>query len=191
MRRNVVLLLVTALFVGVIGVPGAGAVKPEVYNEFAFEVGPYPWEDLAGDVISCKDGVRWFGADPDFTVLHKLYVEGVHKHSLIKGGDVLKHQTWVGGTDYLINSATDEMLSGKWHVTDMHLSDPDETEDLSRTTIRGLHWHIVVPGYGTVFLEAGQLVFDFRLLPDDPFVAFNGRSDVGAFAHDAVCAALS
>ena len=190
MRRSGVLLVVTALLVGVIGLPGASAAKPEVVDEFSGNFGPYPWEDLAGDVISCKDGVRWFGEAPDFTVLHQLYVEGVHKHSLIQGGDVMKHQTWVGGTDYLINSETEEMITGKWHNTDMHLTTPDEEEDLTRTTIRGLLWHIVVPGYGTVFIEAGQLVLDFRL-PGDPFVAFNGRSDVGAFEYDAVCAALS
>lgn len=190
MRRPVVMMVVVALLVGAVGVPAAGAAKPEVVDEFSGHFGPYPWEDLAGDVISCKDGVRWFGENPDFIVLHELFVEGVHKHSLIKGGDVMKHQTWVGGTDYLINSETGDMVTGKWHNTDMVLTTADEEEDLTPLTIQGLLWHIVAPGYGTVFLEAGQLVLDFSL-PGDPFVAFHGRSDVGAFAYDAVCAALS
>lgn len=190
MRRGGILLVVTALLVGVIGLPGASAAKPEVVDEFEFTDGPYPWEDLAGDVISCKDGARSFDEAPDFTVLHQLFGEGVHKHSLIKGGDVLKHQTWIGGTDYLINSETGEMVTGKWHNTDMILTTPDEEEVFSTLTIQGLLWHIVAPGYGTVFIEAGQLVLDFSL-PGDPFVAFHGRSDVGSFEYDAVCAALS
>ncbi len=189
MKRVVMSLVVVALFLGVVGLPGAGAAKPDEFP-FDFAAGPYPWEDLSGAEIACKDGARSFDADPDFIVLHQIMGEGLHRHFATKGGNVIKHQTAVGGTDYLINSETGEAISGRFHVTDMERTTPDE-QPLSELAIHGLHWHLVVPGHGTVFLEAGTLTFDFSLLPDDPFVSFNGRSDVGAFAFDGVCAALS
>ncbi len=189
LKRIIVLMAVTSMFVGVVGPPGAGAAKPDEFP-FEFADGPYPWDDLTGAEIACKDGVRSFEADPDFIVLHQVMGEGVHKHFLTKGGEVVKHQTWIGGTDYLINSETGEAISGHFNVMDIERTTLD-VEPLSEFSVHGLGWHVVVPGYGTVFLEAGTLTLDFSLLPDNPFVSFNGRSDLGAFEYDAVCASLS
>lgn len=191
MRRYAVLLIVMGLLL-VIGVPGAGAAQPEIEEFGPFEFGPEPWRDINGDRVECKDGVRHTGGEgADFAVLHSGSIQGVHKHFAVKGGELIKHQTWVGGTDWLHNSEDNsKVLTGSWHVTDMERTTL-AGEPVGALKAQGQHWHITVPGYGTVFLEAGQIVLDFSLLPNNPFVRFNGRTDVGSSTFDAVCAALS
>lgn len=189
MRRSSVFAVVTSLVL-LLGVPGAGAVPPEVDEFGPFVFGPDLWFDINGEPVACKDGVRHHGADADFYILQQTEVEGTHKHFVTKGGAVIKHQTWVGGTDWLINSADEsKYVMGDWHVTDFERT-TRFGEPLGQFTVRGLGWHIVAPGHGSIFMEAGQLVLDFSL-PGDPFVAFHGKSDFGAQEYDAVCAALS
>lgn len=188
MRKLLVVAVGVGLLVGLVASPVL-ADKPEVVFEIDFADGPYPWSDLADEVIRCKDGVRHFGDDADFTVLHQIAGHFEDKHFLIKGGTVVRHEGSVSGTDYLINSEDEsKMITGKFHTKNQQYSAPGEQPD--GALIRGLDWHMVAPGFGTVFIQAGRLELDFTL-PGDPFVSFSGRSDLGAFEYDAVCEALS
>ncbi len=191
MRRSLVFVVAVTMFLAVVGVPSVGAAKPEVIDEFEFMDGPYPWRDLSGEVVTCKDGA-WNpgGVDSDFTVLHSIVGSVVHTHTTIRNGAAEKHQTWVSGTDYLTNSGDDsKVASGDFNVMDLQFVDLATGEE-TPLKIHGLGWHVVAPGFGTVFIEAGTLTLDFSL-PGDPFVSFTGTSDVGAFEYDAVCEALS
>ncbi len=81
------------------------------------------------------------------------------------------------------------MVSGKWGQSDVSITPEGEGEGLLR--IHGVLWHLVAPGFGTVFQETGQLTLDLTLLPEDPFVSFTGKSDWGDFDFEDLCAALS
>jgi hypothetical protein len=190
MRKFLIVAVAAGLLVGLVATP-VSAAKPEVVVEFEFEDGPYPWGDLNDEPIACKDGERDFGTEPDFTVLHQISGKFVEKQFLIQGGQVLRHQGSVGGTDYLINSEEpSKMITGKFHTKGMFNTAPGEEDPTDVIAVVGPDWHMVAPGFGTVFIAAGRLVLDFSL-PGDPFVSFSGRNDFGNSEYDAVCEALS
>jgi hypothetical protein len=191
MRKFLIVAVAAGLLVGLVATP-VSAAKPEVVLELEFE-DSYPWSDLIGDPIACKDGERYFGTEPepDFYVVHQISGKLVEKQFLIKGGEVLRHQGSIRGTDYLINSEeTSKMITGKFHTKAMFNTAPGEEAPTDVITSVGPDWHMVAPGFGAVFVTAGRLVLDFSL-PGEPFVSFSGRDDWGNFEYDAVCEALS
>lgn len=188
MRRLLVVAAVMTVFLGVVGLPSATARNPGpekfVVDEFQDEFGPFP-------IFGCKDGAPHEGEGADFMVELSGTFNLVHTHQPVGNGDVVKHQTWIDGTDTFTNSDDpSKVASGKFGNTDVaHLTGLEE----GILRIHGTFFHVVAPGSGVVIKDVGIITLDLSLLPGDPFVSFKGVSnfDPGGATDDALCAALS
>lgn len=172
MKRSMTIVAVVALVFSVVIAPATLAGPPEVVDEFETTFGPDPFIPFCG-----------------FDLLIETDISVRHVHHEI-GRDRVQHKTWVGGEDRVYRADDpSKMVSGKWGQTDISITPEGEDEGLLR--IHGVLWHLVAPGFGTVFQETGQLTLDLTLLPDDPFVSFTGKSDWATGSFDDLCAALS
>jgi hypothetical protein len=172
MRRSRVLIGLTLIALIAFGAPTASAGAPEVEYEFEETFGPDPFIPFCG-----------------FELLITTEVSVRHVHHDV-GRDLVQHLTWVEGVDTVWRvDDPEKMVSGRFRATDSAILNRAEDEGIVR--IHGVHWHLAVPGLGTVFHEAGQVTLDLSLLPEDPFVSFTGRSDWASGSFDDLCAALS
>ncbi len=172
MKRSVVVMAAVGVMLLAVIAPGALADPPEVVDEFEATFGPDPFIPFCG-----------------FELLIETDISVRHVHHDV-GRDLVQHKTWVGGEDRVWRADDPtKMVSGKWGITDVALLPEAEDEGIIR--IHGVHWHLVAPGFGTVFQETGQATLDLSLLPDDPFVSFTGKSDWATGSFDDLCAALS
>lgn len=172
MRRLRVLIGFVAVAIMASVVPVASAAPPEVEYEFEETFGPDPFIPFCG-----------------FELLVQTEISVRHVHHDI-GRGLIRHQTWVDGVDTVWRADDpSKMVSGRFRVTD--IANLPEAEDEGIVRIHGVHWHLMAPGFGTVFQETGQVTLDLSLLPDDPFVSFTGRSDWATGSFDDLCAALS
>ena len=195
MRRLLVLVVVLAVFLALVGLPAATAMKnpgPKnsewIDSEIHDVYGPFP-------IFSCTDGRPGPPDAPDSDFIVELSGEfhDVHAHQPIGNGDVVKHQTWTWGVDTFTNSEDDsKFASGKFNTSDVgHLSG-DEEEEEGTIRVHGAFWHVMAPGYGPVILQVGILTIKLAP-PAEPEFSFKGNDDLrpGPGTDPMLCAALS
>lgn len=171
MRRigTLMTLLSASLLALAIAAPASLAVPPEVVFDVTFED---EFTIPAGEIC-------------DFDVIISSSGRAIHRHYFDQNGNVVKHQTWVQGTDTATNPESGKSLHGRFAFSDFVRQHDDEFGPFA---VNGLAFHFNAPGAGIVLLDAGRVVFDFDT--GDP-ISISGPHQVLEGDFEKFCGALA